>query len=70
MLQISHFKRLTREHDIHNYLSFGYFYWYVLTDKKVAKWNNCEFYVLLLIFKTLKFVTESKLGSPIKLLKW
>ena len=51
-MQISYFKRLTREQEIHNYLSFGH-----LFPVTTCKWkggqmtNYCKFHVLLLIVK-------------------
>ena len=47
------FKRLTREHESHNYLSFGrlFIYTYVVTDKKGSQMtNNCDLLVLLLVY--------------------
>ena len=42
------FKRLTREHENDNYLSFGCIYLYVVGERKVAKWQTIH--LLLLIF--------------------
>ena len=48
LLQFLYFKGLAREHESHNYLSFGCL---IVTDRKASQTtNNCDFYVLLLIF--------------------
>ena len=63
MLQISYFVRLTREHEIYNYLSFVFLfiYNYVVTDKNGGLMtNNCESWCE-------ENMAEIKLVSPIKL---